>query len=525
MQGLAVEPRGMFTVSSAPFGSTVDVVPNLQNTAQLLKLEQAPTLPPAAPAPLPAVAATAVPAGAVPATAVPAPVTIAPAAAVAPLAAAVTAAPAALLTTALPPAALTQAPAAVAPVAATTGNKTGNSTAGNKSSNSTAPVPGAADSPPYLHGPVKILVYGFFFGLFYLGVWFARQPAEKRPAAIDEGLMRWIESQEEEDPTGGMNCMLVRIKGASGLTAEQLPAAISVECSSFGQKALCIGETDCESDGVWDTCFVGPLLDQTQNRNVTMEAAKPEVKFIVKKQGEDGAKAVEFAQAVMKPGSSSSSSAASGEGGITRGEWCSAELKLASSSSGMMMGGMKRMVAGSVGTLSVEVKVMQVNPAGKALLKSNYYVIALRNEFKKPYSACARTLAVALIGMLFLTSVPLIGDMFNGCFYLSCHGLTACCTLFAISGPHWAKLLHIQLPSFITWAVDKMDLDSMRTAGIALSASGWSGVSICFWWGHGMDCTNHFWMLEILLVFDAFLFTTAWWKGEGGGLMGWAMGA
>lgn len=336
--------------------------------------------------------------------------------------------------------------------------------------------------------------------------------------------MRWIESQEEEDPAGGMNCMLVRIKGASGLTDEQLPAAISVECSSFG-KALNIGETDFESDGVWETCFVGPLLDQSGSRQVTMEAAKPEVKFIVKKQGEGGAKAVEFAQAVMKPGSSSSSSAASGEGGITRGEWCSAELKLASSSSGMIGGLMKRNLAGSVGTLSVEVKVMQVNPAGKALLKSNYYIIALRNEFKKPYSACARTLAVALIGMLFLTSVPLIGDMFNGCFYLSCHGLTACCTLFAISGPHWAKLFHIQLPSFVTWAVDKMDLDSMRTAGIALSASGWSGVSICFWWGHGMDCTNHFWLLEILLVFDAFLFTTAWWKGEGGGLMGWVMGA
>jgi len=381
------------------------------------------------------------------------------------------------------------------------------------------------DYPPYLQGPSKILVYGMFFALLYLAVWYARLPPEKRPAAVDEGLMRWIESQEEDDPTGSVNCMLVRVKRAVGLPADKQPASVEVECWAF-QKSVDMGETDMETNGIYDTCFVGPLLDQDQNRNVTMEAAKPEVKFIVKYQPDGAAKPTEIAQAIMKPGSgagSSSSAAPSSGGGITRGDWCQMELKLVAAGSGAM-GMMKRAggaaMGASLGTLSVEVKAMRVNPAGKTALKSNYAVIALRNEFKKPFSAAARTLAVGVMGMLALTSLPVIGDMFQGCFYLSCHGLGAACTLFCMAIPHWCELFHIQLPGW----VKAMSLSSLRTAGASLASCGSSGVYMVLIWGHGEECSNHFWILEILLCVDSLLFTYAWWKGEGGGLMGWLNG-
>merc|ERR1719329_231588 len=105
--------------------------------------------------------------------------------------------------------------------------------------------------------------------------------------------MRWIEDQEEDQVYGGMNCVLVRVKGAAGLPADQLPASVQVEVSAFGD-SLNIGETDFESDGVWETCFVGPLMDQKQNRICTMGAAKPEVKFTMKHKPAEG-QVTEFA--------------------------------------------------------------------------------------------------------------------------------------------------------------------------------------------------------------------------------------
>lgn len=483
---VAVEPGAFLSVPAPTYASLAH---------DLAKLGQVPTLAPAV-APL-AVAPTLAPAAA-------APLAVAPAAA-APLAP--TAAPALAATTA---AAAAAAPAAEAAAA---GNS---SSAGNKSGNDTAAEAAPADSPPYLQGPMKILVYGFFFATIYLLIWYARLPPENRPAAVDEGLMRWIESQEEEDPGGAVNCMLVRVKKATGLPADKQPAAVSVECYAF-KKQLNIGETDFESNGVWDTCFVGPLVDQDQSRPVTMATASPQVVFIVRHQAVGETKSKDFAQATMKAGaaSGSSSSAAAGGGGLTAGQWCTMDLKLTGAGGGAM-GMLKGMAAGNLGTISVEAKAMNVNAAGKALLKSNYYVIAMRNEFKKPYSACARTLAVAIMGMLFLTSLPFIGDMFNGCFYLSCHGLTAAASLFAISIPHWAKLFMIPLPSW----VDAMNIGSLKTAGAVLWSSGSSGVMLTLWWGRGEACTDHFFMLEILLVVDSLLFTVAWWKGEGGGLMG-----
>jgi hypothetical protein len=314
--------------------------------------------------------------------------------------------------------------------------------------------------------------------------------------------------------------MLVRVKSAQGLP--QGSFAVSVECSAF-KKSLNIGETDMEEDCVWETCFVGPLIDQEKSRTVTMSAAKPEVKFVVKTLDPADNKVKDFAQAVIKPGAaaSSSSSASAGGGGITRGQWCTmTELKLQKAGSGAL-GMLKRAgPGGNLGTISVEAKAMQVNAAGKALLKSNYYVIALRNEAKKPFSFCARTLAVALMGMLTLTSLPFIGDMFNGCFYLSLHGLSASGSLFCMSVPHWCKLFHIPLPKW----VKALDMNSLRNSGIALWSIATAGVSMALWWGHGELCTNDFWMLEILLGVDSLLFTAAWWRGEGGGLMGMLMG-
>merc|ERR1719506_1344138 len=229
-----------------------------------------------------------------------------------------------------------------------------------------------------------------------------------------------------------------------------------------------------------------------------MLAAQPEVKFILKHQPEGQDRPSTFAQAVVKAGSEAASSSASSEGGggLVRGDWCIQDLKLTSSGDGAM-GMMKRMggaVGGSaLGTLSVEVKAMNVNAAGKAVMKSNYYVIALRNEFKKPYSAMARTLAAALTGMLALTSLPMIGDFFNGCMYLSIHGLTTAFSLFCMAIPHWCKLFHIGLPSYI----EKLEINSLKISAATLLSAGGSGICMCLWWGRGESCTDHFWALEI----------------------------
>jgi hypothetical protein len=334
--------------------------------------------------------------------------------------------------------------------------------------------------------------------------------------------MRWIESQEEDDVNGGVNCVLVRIKGASGVPQEYTPASVFVDAMAF-KKGVHIGATEYESSCNWETCFVGPLLDREQNRACTMESAKPEVKFSLKYQKEGQNAATEFAQATLKPGanaSSSSSSASSSPTGITRGQWCTTDLKLTTPVSGVTSM-LKRVGGSSLGTLSVEVKAMNVSAAGKAVMKSNYYVIALRNEFRKPFSTLARALAVALMGMLFLTSLPIIGDMFEGCLYLSMHGLSAATSLLAMSVPHWMKLFDIPVPS----KLEAMRMDDLRINGGALASMGGSGIWMSLWWGAGEECTNHFWMLEIGLCVNSALYWFAWYRGEGGGLMSWLTGS
>merc|ERR1719287_460884 len=104
--------------------------------------------------------------------------------------------------------------------------------------------------------------------------------------------------------------------------------------------------------------------------------------------------------------------------------------------------------------------------------------------------------------------------MFNGCMYLSIHGLSAACTLFCMSVPHWCKLFHITLPSW----VKQMSLDNLRTAGATLMSLGSSGVWMTLFWGHGEECSSDFFMLEVLMRLGSLLFTYAWYKGEGGGL-------
>merc|ERR1719263_875877 len=106
--------------------------------------------------------------------------------------------------------------------------------------------------------------------------------------------------------------------------------------------------------------------------------------------------------------------------------------------------------------------------------------------------------------------------MFNGCLYLSIHGLSASFSLCCMSLPHWCELFQISLP----WWTKLFSISSLRTAGASLTSIGTTGVWLALWWGHGAECTDHFWILEILLLLDGLLFTYAWWKGEGGGLMG-----
>lgn len=365
-----------------------------------------------------------------------------------------------------------------------------------------------------------MLVYGILFGLMYVLTVIARLPSERRPTAVDETLMRWIEFQEEDDPSGCMNCVLVRVKNATGLPADKLPCFISVECSAFS-KSLLIGDTDWQETGDFDTCFIGPLIDQDQNRDVTMAAAKPQLQFTLKHQPEGADRPTVFATGTVSPGAAAASSSAASEsgGGLQRGDWCTQELKLSSSGSGLLgaAAGLAKRAGGSVGTLSVEVKVTKVNAAAVGVLKSNYYIIAMRNEFKKPWSTAARALAAGLFGMLLMTSLPIVGDMFSGCLYLSIHGLTTAFSLFCMSIPHFCKLFHIPLPSWVTY----MSVDDLRTSGMTIASAGASGVWMCLWWGRGEACTDHFWMLEVLLCVDALLFGLAWWRGEGGrGLSG-----
>lgn len=379
------------------------------------------------------------------------------------------------------------------------------------------PVPDE-DSPPYFSGPLKIFVYGFFFAILYLAVWFARLPPDRRPAAVDEAVMRWVESQEEQDPTGAVNCALVKIKSCTGLPDNFKPACCAIEVKVY-KTAMEMGQTEAEGTCQWDACFVVPMLDQEQGRPVTMATAKPQVRFILRAQQPGQSKLESFAEAVLKPAadaaSSSSSVAAGGATGLSPGTWCITDLKLVAWGTGVT-GMFKRLGGQPLGELSVEVKALKVNAAGRAYLRSSYYTAALRNEFKKPWSACGRTLAVAVMGMLALTSAPFIGDMFSGCFYLSCHGLSAATTLLCMSVPHWMKLFNLPVPRWL----DAMSIESLKVAGSMLTSAGSSGIAMCFGWNAGEPCTSHFVMLEFLLLLDGLLFTYAWFRGEGGGLMG-----
>mmetsp|Transcript_142110 Transcript_142110/g.250618 ORF Transcript_142110/g.250618 Transcript_142110/m.250618 type:complete len:512 (-) Transcript_142110:175-1710(-) len=386
-------------------------------------------------------------------------------------------------------------------------------------SNSTAPAPapGEDDSPPFIHGPLKILVYGLVFALIYIVVWLACLPAERRPAAVDEGFMRWMEDQETESTDGGVNCALIRVKQCNGLSDQYRPCCVNVEVQAFNKSVDC-GETSYDQETNWQTCFVAPLLDQEKGRPVTMGEAKPQVRFVLKYHKPGESNATEFAEAILKPGqnaSSSSSAAASGPTGLTQGQWCVTNAKLAACGSGVL-GMAKKVASGNMGTVSVEAKLLTVNAAGKAFLKTTYYTAAVRGEFKKPYSFAGRILATALFGMLLLNSLPFVGDMFNGCFYLSCHGLSASSTLFCMAIPHWLQLFNVPVPGWVS----KLSLDDLKAAGIALGSLGWSGLSLCFWWGWNTPCTNHFFMLEVLMVVDSSIFAMAYQKGEGGGLMG-----
>lgn len=359
--------------------------------------------------------------------------------------------------------------------------------------------------------------YGLVFALIYIVVWLARLPAERRPTAVDEGFMRWMEDQETESTDGGVNCALIRVKQCNGLSDQYRPCCVTVDVQVFGKSVDC-GETSYDQDTNWQTCFVAPLLDQEKGRPVTMGEAKPQVRFRLKYQKDGESNVTEFAEATLKPGqnaSSSSSAAASAPTGLTVGEWCVTDAKLAACGTGVM-GMAKKLDPRKMGTVSVEAKLITVNSAGVAFLKSTYYRAAVRAEFKKPYSFAGRILATALFGMLLLTSLPFVGDMFNGCFYLSCQGLSASGTLFCMSIPHWLKLFDVPVPGWVL----KFSLDDLKAGGIALGSLGWSGLSLCFWWGWNTPCTSHFLMLEVLLVVDSSIFAWAYQKGEGGGLMG-----
>lgn len=139
----------------------------------------------------------------------------------------------------------------------------------------------------------------------------------------------------------------------------------------------------------------------------------------------------------------------------------------------------------------------------------------LAESFKKtPCTQIARILSMLLLCYFFILSLPLVGFMLDGCFWSSCSGLFNVVTLACTCLPQTLEMLKVPSPPFVV----KIGVGLIASASGALAA-GASGIVVAVLHGDEI-CKNTFLAASVALVSDGVLFGWAWYRGEGGWLMG-----
>jgi len=131
---------------------------------------------------------------------------------------------------------------------------------------------------------------------------------------------------------------------------------------------------------------------------------------------------------------------------------------------------------------------------------------------EKPCTWVARIGAFQLMGMFAVSSLPWIGFLLDGCFFNALNGLFAVLTLAATALPQTLELLGSQAPGFLP-------ASGLRSSASLLGSSGVTGLGLAISTGSS-GCAEFFLQLSVALLLDAAIFAWAWWRGEGGGLMG-----
>jgi len=136
-----------------------------------------------------------------------------------------------------------------------------------------------------------------------------------------------------------------------------------------------------------------------------------------------------------------------------------------------------------------------------------------------PWRWSARALALYLLSASLIASLPIIGDMFSGCFWNSVSALGSCFSLASASLPQTLELFGRDVPAPLRrMSVDGWFSSGLLTAASMLAGEGGSGLTLAMFSG-GAECAQHFYALNFLLLVDSALFVWAWYLGEGGGVM------
>eukprot|EP00927_Polykrikos_kofoidii_P049835 TRINITY_DN43847_c0_g1_i1.p1 TRINITY_DN43847_c0_g1~~TRINITY_DN43847_c0_g1_i1.p1 ORF type:complete len:625 (+),score=91.13 TRINITY_DN43847_c0_g1_i1:175-2049(+) len=358
---------------------------------------------------------------------------------------------------------------------------------------------------------LEVVLVGAVAAASYLLAWYFLLPEDQQPGSIASGYIKWLETQDESEDEDSVNCLLVKLLRLEGLPDAQKPAKIEVKMTAYDETVE-IGQWDCTDaspeNGEIQAAFASPVLDNGKEPVPTLSRSGLKVEFTLKANVDENPRSV--ATVSLSPhgsGSAASSStlAHSGHETCTGRVWTPGALEFIGKSDDKI----------AYGTLHVQAKACFIGQAGTAVLTSPIIADKIAGEMKKPWSTSARALATALTVMLLLTCLPLVGNIFHGCFFLSVHGLATSATLLCMTVPHWLSLLKISVNPWLS----RMGIDSLRLCCTMLASSGYSGVGMCFMFS-STPCTDDFWPLEILIVGCSILYGVAWWKGEGGGMMG-----
>jgi len=136
-----------------------------------------------------------------------------------------------------------------------------------------------------------------------------------------------------------------------------------------------------------------------------------------------------------------------------------------------------------------------------------------------PWSWAARGLALYLLLASGVLSLPVIGYMFDGCFWNAVSGCGSVFTLVGVCLPQVIALFGHDVPS----AIQSMSIGGFMSSGLLtavcmLAGEGASGFVLAFF-DSSSTCSAPFYIINILLLVNALLFLVAWYLGEGGGVM------